>query len=50
MPQMSPLWWLTMMFFFLMAYMLVNVIFYFNLISFKTNKKNLNFYNKFWKW
>nr|WEP24839.1 ATP synthase F0 subunit 8 [Metidiocerus sp.] len=50
MPQMSPMWWLTLMLVFNLLYMMVNSMMYFN---YKIKNKDSTKLSKFklnWKW
>nr|UQS80541.1 ATP synthase F0 subunit 8 [Convexana sp. 1 JW-2022a] len=50
MPQMSPMWWLSMMLMFMFCFFIINSMIYFNIL------KNKNLYLKYknsnfnWKW
>nr|YP_010582964.1 ATP synthase F0 subunit 8 [Vatana ogromna]UGN61410.1 ATP synthase F0 subunit 8 [Vatana ogromna] len=49
MPQMSPMWWTTLMFMFIISFMMYMNIMYFNYNkNIKKNKKELNKLN--WMW
>nr|ATD85992.1 ATP synthase F0 subunit 8 [Sophonia linealis] len=50
MPQMSPLWWLTLMLMFILSMMMMNSIIYFYLDS--NNYEKVKIFNKqfSWKW
>nr|YP_010397619.1 ATP synthase F0 subunit 8 [Galerucella nipponensis]YP_010483415.1 ATP synthase F0 subunit 8 [Galerucella birmanica]UQJ77622.1 ATP synthase F0 subunit 8 [Galerucella nipponensis]UVV35475.1 ATP synthase F0 subunit 8 [Galerucella birmanica] len=51
MPQMMPLYWLSLMLFFIMIYFLFNNMNYFNFFYNIKNKKNLKIkLNYNWKW
>nr|WOC30362.1 ATP synthase F0 subunit 8 [Eodorcadion gorbunovi] len=51
MPQMAPLSWLTLFMFFLMIYLIFNIINYYNFqYKIKTFKKNKILLNYNWKW
>nr|ALO76473.1 ATP synthase F0 subunit 8 [Chapuisia ellenbergeri] len=51
MPQMMPLYWLSLMFFFIMIFFLFNNLNYFNFIyKIKSTKTKLNLLKYTWKW
>nr|YP_009935560.1 ATP synthase F0 subunit 8 [Omosita colon]QNS37165.1 ATP synthase F0 subunit 8 [Omosita colon]QVG61289.1 ATP synthase F0 subunit 8 [Omosita colon] len=51
MPQMAPLNWLSLFFYFLMIFVMFNVINYYSFMyKIKTSKKNKKFIKYNWKW
>nr|QWX95527.1 ATP synthase subunit 8 [Molipteryx lunata] len=52
MPQMAPLWWEILFIMFIMSFLFMNTIIYFNKIPNKKNTENesININNLKWKW
>nr|QSL98475.1 ATP synthase F0 subunit 8 [Mileewa alara] len=50
MPQMSPIWWTSLMIYFIIMLMLINSMIYFNLIKIKLKKKMITTKKNNWKW
>nr|QZR91910.1 ATP synthase F0 subunit 8 [Mileewa rufivena] len=50
MPQMSPIWWTSLMMLTIISMMMIISMIYFNLIKIKMNKKMLYSNKKNWKW
>nr|YP_010835888.1 ATP synthase F0 subunit 8 [Carinata dushanensis]WGC89407.1 ATP synthase F0 subunit 8 [Carinata dushanensis] len=50
MPQMSPMWWMYMLFMFSLCLMLMNSMVYFNYMFNNTNFKSFKLKNLNWKW
>nr|QWX95537.1 ATP synthase subunit 8 [Lucullia flavovittata] len=53
MPQMAPLWWELLFFTFIMSFIIMNIIMYFNKINYPKmiNKMENKMINQFkWKW
>nr|AWN56302.1 ATP synthase F0 subunit 8 [Neomegalotomus parvus] len=51
MPQMAPLWWELLFIMFIIMFMLMNMIIYYNKNITINNKKNcINYKNYNWKW
>nr|QFK69090.1 ATP synthase F0 subunit 8 [Phymatostetha punctata] len=49
MPQMAPLWWTSLFMMFILSYMMINVMMYFNM-NHVTKKIKIKFINMNWKW
>nr|YP_010349788.1 ATP synthase F0 subunit 8 [Cassianeura bimaculata]UOH96530.1 ATP synthase F0 subunit 8 [Cassianeura bimaculata] len=50
MPQMSPMWWTSMMLMFILMFLLVMMIIYFNLIVKITSKIDFSVKKMNWQW
>nr|AWN56289.1 ATP synthase F0 subunit 8 [Mahanarva spectabilis] len=51
MPQMAPTWWLTLFLFFILSFLMFNMMMYFNMNFKKTETSNLiTMKQKNWKW
>nr|YP_009516550.1 ATP synthase F0 subunit 8 [Populicerus populi]AYE40961.1 ATP synthase F0 subunit 8 [Populicerus populi] len=50
MPQMSPIWWLTLMLTFNLFYLMMNTIMYFNYKIKSSNSTNMTKLKLNWKW
>nr|YP_010610853.1 ATP synthase F0 subunit 8 [Sahlbergotettix salicicola]WAP91674.1 ATP synthase F0 subunit 8 [Sahlbergotettix salicicola] len=50
MPQMSPIWWLTLMLTFNMSYLMMNTILYFNYMNKNKNSIKMIKSKLIWKW
>nr|YP_011032069.1 ATP synthase F0 subunit 8 [Carinata recurvata]WRH31299.1 ATP synthase F0 subunit 8 [Carinata recurvata] len=50
MPQMSPMWWVIMFLIFILCFLIMNSMIYFNYLINNTNINKLGYSNLTWKW